>query len=97
MSDAMRDWLVFEASDQGVGQAPAAHYEAMERSGMSREHLAPYVCLGAVRATDEGEAVKAVMAYTRRIGKYAVIPASIVNFAFTPDQQAEGKRWELNP
>lgn len=34
----------------------------------------------AVRATDENEAVKAVMATTRRISKYAVIPAVFIDF-----------------
>lgn len=95
----MNTYLVFEAQGDTGSGAPRAHWEAMERAGVDfpPRSLAPYVCLGAVKAKDENDAVKAVMASTRRIGKYAVVEATIVDFKFDPSQEAEGQRVELNP
>ena len=89
----MPDYLVFEQAAGGTG-APSEHYAAMGQNAPPVLH--PYAAIGAVRAPDPSEAVKAVMAYTRRIGKYAVIEATVVDFTFSPTEEA-GTVVQLNP
>jgi hypothetical protein len=94
----LRDFLVFERSESYVpGGAPQSHASAMNAMQAGKPYLVPYSCVGAIRAADEAEAVKAVMGATRRIGKYAVVPTTIVDFTFDLEDQAEGRRVELNP
>lgn len=91
----MNTYLVFECVGNTSG-APDSHYHAMGQSVPTRD-LMPYNCVGAVRAEDEMQAVQAVMAYTRRISKYAVVLADVIDFQPGTDDQAEGRRVELNP
>jgi hypothetical protein len=86
-----RDYLVFESTPQHRTRPDGTvDYEV-------REVLHSYNCIGSVRAVDEMDAVRAVMAYTRRIGKYAVIPATFIDFAPTGADAPEAVRPQLNP
>lgn len=68
---------------------------AVPRRG--RPALLRYVCIGAVKAKDEEAAVQAVIRATRRIGAYAVIPATFLDFTQPVDEVDEVGTLELNP
>lgn len=57
--------------------------------------LLPYACVGAVRAADEHTACMAVAKATRRLGVYAALPATLIDFA--PATGGDEASPELNP
>jgi hypothetical protein len=90
----MTDYLVFECVTQHVSEMN--HQTGAQREYDLRTTLHGYNCIGSVRAKDEMDAVRAVMQVTRRISKYAVLPAVFIDFSPTAD--ADGThRPQLNP
>jgi hypothetical protein len=93
MNDAVKkhDYLVFESTPQHRTRPDGSvDYNP-------QDVLHQFTCIGSVRAVDEMDAVRAVMAYTRRIGKYAVIEATFIDFSPTSADAPEGVRPQLNP
>lgn len=88
MADAKRNFLVFEAH---TNLQP--HPSARE----AEPKLVGYNCIGGVSAADPERAVMAAMSVTRRIGKYAVIPAEFIDFSTGLVDEAEAERPTLNP
>lgn len=98
----MRNFLVFEADD--AYEPPPVNNVTTDyrgntyvnRSEPRRKVLIPYTCVGAVQANDETDAARAIVSATRRIGKYAVIEATFIDF--TQDiNEPEAEAPKLNP
>lgn len=64
---AKRDFLVFEASGE-----PVPAYTCF---------FTAHSCIGHVRAEDEVAAAKVVAGVTERVGRYAVVEVTMVDFA----------------
>lgn len=92
---AMRNYLVFESAQPNIIEHNIATGSRVERDNPFI--LIGYNCIGAVRAADESEAVRAVIAHTRRIGKYAVIEATFLDFAADLAAQPIKAQPVLNP
>lgn len=83
---AKRNFLVFEGQE-----LPPTHN--FHRTTPDTIYTADPI---AVRAIDEEAAVKAVMGFTRRISKYAVVEATFIDFTVNIDEP-DSRRAELNP
>jgi hypothetical protein len=85
MAPKVQSFLVFEA-DTNVMPVDQAN----------RVKLIGYHPIGSARAESAEAACMAVMGVTRRIGKYAAVPATFLDF--TPNlDPAESERLALNP
>lgn len=96
--ESMTNFLIFEAA---TPPAPAMRHDlpgGPRQWGPSPEDpaIVPYTCIGGVRATDENAACRAVIGVTRRVGKYAVIPAVFIDFG-EGLMEPNAKRPQLNP
>lgn len=94
--EPMRNFLVYEAQDVEQPQTSPGYL-----SDRQIRERAVYKSLYntfpiAVRAVNEEEAVKAVMASTRRISKYAVVEAVFIDFTQSLSEP-DSIRAELNP
>lgn len=94
--EPMRNYLVYEAQDVEQPQTSPGYL-----SDRQIRERAVYKSLYntfpiAVRAVNEEEAVKAVMATTRRISKYAVVEAVFIDFTQSLSEP-DSIRAELNP
>lgn len=85
----MYNWLVFE-------QDTPPEYDPRYAAQIDAPTLLNYQVKGAVRATDATAAATAVVKATRRVGKYAVIQATLIDFTANFGE-AEPNRPQLNP
>jgi hypothetical protein len=93
MADTRETYLVFEAQ-------PAAGTHAIESMGAVHRYTPPvvaYGCVGAVKARDPQEAAMAIARGTRRIGKYAIVSATIVDLNYSEPDDTGEELPQLNP
>jgi hypothetical protein len=88
----VRNFLVFEAHTNNM-----PHPSGRRGDRDNEPTLVGYNCIGGVAAQDEAKAVMAAMSVTKRIGKYAVIEATFVDFSAGLLAEAEADRPQLNP
>jgi hypothetical protein len=96
----MRDFLVFEQDPSAVPPGQHVAYDSggkLTSGGLTPRPLFSYRCVGAVRARNPHDASRAVVAATRRVGKYAIMEATFVDFTADLAQEPEGDRPVLNP
>lgn len=100
MNNGKRNWLVFER-DEATGEtvATATGTATKMAHGGYRDMssgLLGYRCIGGVKAKDEEAAVQAAIRATRRIGAYAVIEATFLDFT-KPVEDVDADTPQLNP
>lgn len=99
----LQTYIVCEVTTQGPQQdmgAPQSHRNAMHGylTEQERNPVAPAAIVGVVAAESEDEAVKIVMAWTRRIGAYLIVPGTLIDFAVNvKSSRAQGRTLRLNP
>jgi hypothetical protein len=95
------NYLVFER-DEPTGETvqtaagtahKMAHGQGYRDAGSG---LLGYRCIGGVKAKDEEAAVQAVIRATRRIGAYAIVEATFLDFT-QPVEGVDSETPQLNP
>ena len=79
--DNKTNYLVFERWEPEEVMPPQGYSDKYGRIKATPAALMPYVAIGAVRASDASTAVQAVIKATRRVGAYAVLEATFIDFA----------------